>query len=176
MSVGRLTKQKDFNSLIKAFSIITKEIPKYKLIIVGDGDLKKQLSEYILNLNLKNKVILTGWKKNLKKYYQNASIFVLSSLYEGLGNVIIDAVNFEIPTIVTNCKSGPNEIILQNKGGYIVPISSPEKLSSKILYAINNYSFSKTKALYSKKHLNRFLCETNSMKYLNFLKKIFYGN
>ncbi len=176
LSVGRLTKQKDFSSLIKAFSIITEEIPQYKLIIVGDGNLKKQLSKDVLDLNLKNKVILTGWQKNLKKYYQHASIFVLPSLYEGLGNVIIDAVNYEIPTIVTNCKSGPNEIILQNKGGYIVPISSPEKLSSTILYAINNYSFSKTKALYSKKYINRFLCETNSIKYFTFLKKIFYGN
>lgn len=176
LSVGRLTKQKDFNSLIKAFSYITEKIPQYKLIIVGDGDLKKKLKKYISNLNLKNKIMLTGWKKNLKKYYESASVFVLPSLYEGLGNVVIDAVNYEVPTIVTNCKSGPNEIILKNNGGYVVPISSPRKLSNTILYVINNYSLSKKKALYSKKYLSRFLCEKNSLKYFKFLKKIFYEN
>lgn len=173
LSVGRLTKQKDFQNLINSFNLIYKKIPNYKLIIVGNGELRTELKNLIFKLKLKEKIILTGWKKNLDNYYQRATLFVLPSLYEGLGNVVIDAVNFEIPTIVTNCKSGPNEIILNNKGGFIVPKSNSKKLSNKILYVINNYVSAKKKVFYAKKNINRFLCEKNSTKYFNFIKKTF---
>tara|TARA_B100001741_G_scaffold303183_1_gene293072 strand:- start:5618 stop:6739 length:1122 start_codon:yes stop_codon:yes gene_type:complete len=175
LSVGRLTKQKDFNNLILSFNIIAKNIPDYKLIIVGGGNLKTKLKDLGKKLNLEDKIIFTGWKKKVSKYYKHASIFILPSLYEGLGNVVIDAVNYEIPTIITNCKSGPNEIIMNNKGGYIVPKSNPEILASKIIYVLKNYTKAKNKILYAKKNIYRFEYQKNSLKYLNFIKNVFYG-
>ncbi len=175
LSVGRLTKQKDFNNLILSFNLVRKKIPNYKLIILGEGNLKYDLLKLVNKLGLNSRVILPGWKNNINKYYKHASIFVLPSLYEGLGNVVIDAVNFEIPTIVTNCKSGPNEIIMNNKGGYIVPKSNSKALGLRILKVIKGYSKAKQKILYAKRQIHRFECEKNSTKYLNFIKKVFYG-
>ena len=90
LSVGRLTKQKDFSNLIFSFSLITDQIPEYKLVIVGEGNLKTELIKLRNKLGLKDKIIFTGWKKNIDKYYKYASVYVLPSLYEGLGNVVID--------------------------------------------------------------------------------------
>ena len=92
MSVGRLTKQKDFYNLIIAFNLIKHKIPTYKLIIVGDGQLKGELKKLTNYLGLKKRVIFTGWVENLKKYYLNSKLFVLNSLYEGFGNVLIDSI------------------------------------------------------------------------------------
>ena len=175
LAVGRLTKQKNFGSLLTAFSLISKKVSNYNLIIVGDGELKKELYDLKNKLNLNKRVIFTGWKKNIDYYYKNASLFILPSLYEGLGNVVIDAVNHEIPTIVTDCKSGPSEIILNNKGGYVVPKEDSEILGKKILYVLNNYSKAKKKIYYAKKKIYRFSRDRNSKKYLNILQKVIDG-
>ena len=121
---------------------------------------------------MKNNNII-DYTNNLSKSYKVSELFILNSLYEKLGNVVIEAVNYELPTIVTKRKSGPDEIILNNKGGYTVSIKSPKILPKKILYCINNKNISKKKALFAKKHINRFNCNTNSQKYLNFLSKVF---
>ena len=124
-------------------------------------------------MNLKNKVEIKGWTKNLKRYYSSSKIFVLSSIYEGLGNVLIDAKNYQLPIITTNCKSGPSEIINFGKGGFLVPISNPSQLSKKIIYVLNNYDIAIKKSIYAKKRVNRFLIENNSNKYLNYIMKVF---
>ena len=170
LSIGRLTKQKDFENLIRSFKILQKEIKNYKLIIVGDGELKKRLHKITQELNLKKKILFTGWTKDLDKYYKKSKIFVLNSLYEGLGNVVIDAVNYELPIISTNCNSGPSEIIDNGKGGFLVPLKSPISLSNKIKFVINNNKIARSKSIYAKKRIYRFLCKKNSNIYLNFLK------
>lgn len=173
LSVGRLVKQKDFLNLIKAFHLFNKKNDSYSMVIVGGGKLKKTLTKAINSYSMQKKIKIIDWTNDLSKYYKESELFILNSLYEGLGNVVIDAVNYELPTIVTKCKSGPNEIILNNKGGYTVSIKSPKLLAKKILYCINNKNISKKKALFAKKHINRFSCNTNSQKYLNFLSKVF---
>ncbi|WP_415295276.1 glycosyltransferase [Candidatus Pelagibacter sp. Uisw_113] len=170
LSIGRLTKQKDFENLIRSFKILQKEIKNYKLIIIGDGELKKKLYKVTQELGLNKKILFLGWTKNLDKYYKKSKIFVLNSLYEGLGNVVIDAANYELPIITTNCKSGPPEIIDNGRGGFLVPLKSPLALSEKIKFVINNNQVAKSKSLYAKKRINRFLCEKNSHIYLNFLE------
>ena len=135
LSVGRLTKQKDFHNLIISFNFIKHKIPNYKLIIIGDGHLKNELQILVKNLDLKNRVIFTGWKNNLKKYYLNSKLFILNSLYEGFGNVLVDAINYNLPIITTSCKSGPNEIVDYGKGGFLVPLKNPSLLSKKFYFA-----------------------------------------
>jgi GalNAc-alpha-(1->4)-GalNAc-alpha-(1->3)-diNAcBac-PP-undecaprenol alpha-1,4-N-acetyl-D-galactosaminyltransferase len=172
LSIGRLTKQKDFENLIKSFNFLQKDIKNYQLIIVGDGELKKKLFKITQELDLKKKVLFPGWSKNLSKYYKNSKIFVLNSVYEGLGNVLIDAANYELPIITTNCKSGPSEIIDNGKGGFLVPLKSPLALFKKIKFVINNDKIAKSKTKHAKKRVYRFLCEKNSCIYLNFLENI----
>ena len=174
LSVGRLTKQKDLETLIYAMKIVVKKI-NTKLLIIGDGYEKNHLKKLILNLNLSKNVKILGWKNNIFKYYKKAKLFVLSSLYEGLGNVVIDAVNHEIPCIVTECKSGPKEIINYGKGGFIVPIANSQRLSEKIIYCFKNYKDAKKKILYSKKKIKRFSIELNSKKYFNILQNVVNG-
>ena len=171
ISTGRLVKQKDFHNLIIAFNIIKNKLPNYKLIIIGDGQLKKQLQNLVDNLGLNKRIIFTGWKVKLKKYYINSKLFILNSLYEGLGNVLIDAANYNLPIITTNCNSGPKEIIDYGKGGFLVPIKSPRLLSEKILFCLNNYKISIKKSKYAKKRLKRFNCEINCNSYFKLISK-----
>ena len=69
-------------------------------------------------LEIQNQVIFKGWVKDTTPYLKKSKIFVLSSVYEGLGNVLIDAINFDIPCISTDCPSGPNEILMNGRGGF----------------------------------------------------------
>ncbi len=174
ISVGRLTKQKDHQTLVKAMKIVSKKESNFKLLIIGDGDQRKFINDQIKRDNLTKNIKLLGWKKNLDRYYKSAKIFILPSLYEGLGNVLIDAVNFDVPVITTNCKSGPSEIIMKNKGGFIVPISDSEQIAKKILYCLKNYKLALKKAYYAKKNILRFSETKNSEKYFKELVKVLY--
>tara|TARA_B100001057_G_scaffold474275_1_gene539621 strand:+ start:2153 stop:3280 length:1128 start_codon:yes stop_codon:yes gene_type:complete len=171
LSVGRLTKQKDFYNLIIAFNIIKDDVPGYKLIIIGDGHLRDELQELVNNLGLTKRIIFTGWKDDIKKYYLNSKLFILNSLYEGFGNVLIDAINYNLPIITTDCKSGPKEIVDYGKGGFLVPIKNPKLLSKKILFCLNNYKLSLKKSIYAKKYIKKFDCELNCEKYLKLIYK-----
>jgi len=172
LSIGRLVKQKNFGTLIKGFSIFSKDYPNYKLIILGDGPEKQKLRQLIERLDCNKKIILKGWIKNTNKYFFNSKLFILTSLYEGLGNVFIDAVNNEIPCIYTNCKSGPNEILLGKKGGYQIKIKDHKQLAKIIKKALVDYENSMAMIKYSKRKINRFLYEDVCPKYLAYLNKI----
>ena len=95
-------------------------------------------------------------------------------MYEGLGNVLIDAINYEVPIVTTNCKSGPSEIINNKKGGYLSSVSDSDELSKKILFSLKYYNLSKKKILFAKKNIDRFLISKNSLKYLEYIEKVFY--
>ncbi len=92
-------------------------------------------------------------------------------MYEGLGNVLIDAINFNVPCISTNCKSGPNEILLNNKGGFIIRNKDETDLYKKMIYCIKNYDVSLKKNSYAKKYLNRFFTIKQVKKYEEYLMK-----
>jgi len=172
LSVGRLTKQKNFKDLIMAFKIFQSKNVNYKLNIIGDGSEKQNLKNIIKNHKLKGKVILSGWKKNIHNEYKEAKLFILPSIYEGLGNVLIDAVNYSIPCIATNCKSGPSEILDHGKGGYIVPINDYNSLAQKMTFAVKNKNITNQKIKFSKKRLFRFNSESQCAKYLKYLNKV----
>ena len=174
ISVGRLTKQKDHQTLIKGMKILKNKGINFKLLIIGDGDQRTEIQHLINRLNLNKNVKILGWKKNLNNYYKSAKVFILSSLYEGLGNVIIDAVNFNIPVITTDCRSGPIEIVKKNKGGFVVPISNPKQIALKIQYCLKNYKLALNRASYAKKYIYRFNEKENSEKYFKELVKVIY--
>ena len=92
----------------------------------------------------------------MNKYYALSKVFLMSSVYEGLGNVLIDAVNFDLPIITTNCKSGPSEIICNGKAGFLVPVANPKLMSRKIVYVINNYELAEKGIVRKKKYIEVF--------------------
>jgi len=97
----------------------------------------------------------------------------LSSIYEGLGNVLIDAVNYNIPCVSTNCPSGPSEILLNGKGGYLVKPKSHMMLAKKLIFCNQNYKQSLEKNKLAKKKLYRFLVKSNTKNYFNYINSFY---
>ncbi len=172
MTAGRLTIQKNFIFLIDAFTKSSLIKKGYILNIFGKGYLEKKIKSKIKSEKLNNSVFLKGWSNDLTNEYKKSKIFVLPSLYEGLGNVLIEAINYGAITIATNCKSGPKEILMNGKGGAIVPINDT-KFLVKILddIAINN-RLAQRKLNIAKKNLKRFNYKSQSKKYLNLLNNV----
>lgn len=132
ISIGRLDKQKDFFTLIKAFSIFSSTFPKSKLLIIGDGKMKKNLKRLILDLKMSKKISLTGWKQDVSQYLATADLFLFSSNYEGFPTVILEAMSYGIPVISTNTDYGPSEILDNEKYGVLVPVGD-EKAMAKAM-------------------------------------------
>ena len=108
ISVGRLTDQKDHLTLIKSIKILNKNL-KVKLIIIGQGKNKKILNDYILSNKLQNKVKLIGYLKNPYNYIKKSDIVILTSKFEGLPNILLEAQYLKKYIISTNCETGPRE-------------------------------------------------------------------
>ena len=129
VSVGRLEPQKNQSLLIDAFSLIQDQLPDYRLVIYGEGHLREQLEEQIRKKNLQNCVFLPGVKKEIQDYIKKASLFVLSSNYEGIPNALIEAMAIGLPCISTDCSpGGARELIQHEKNGLLVPCGDADKL------------------------------------------------
>jgi len=119
LSIGRLTKQKNFSFLIKCFKKILNKHENLNLFIIGEGELKKDLEELINKENLNEKVFLLGFKDNVYKYLNNCKCFILSSFWEDPGFVLIEAGIANATIISSNCPNGPVEILESGKNGYL---------------------------------------------------------
>ena len=119
VGIGRLTKQKNFSLLISAFNEILKKYPEYILIILGDGEKKSEILKLIKTLGIENKVHLVGFQENVYQYLIKADCFVLSSLWEDPGFVLLEAGLSNTTIISSNCKNGPQEILDNENNGYL---------------------------------------------------------
>lgn len=131
LGVGRFTVQKDFKTLISAFAKV-RTTQKCRLRLLGEGPFRDRLIEQIQSLGLTDQVELPGFLKNPVSSFCEADVFVLSSLYEGLGNVLIEAMACGTPVISTDCPSGPAEILENGKYGHLVPVGDVEALAQAI--------------------------------------------
>ena len=111
LNVGRLNSQKGQWHLLKAFSICARNNSNAILIIIGEGGLRKDLESLIESLNIKDKVLILKNTLNIFPYIQRANCFCFTSLYEGLPNVLIEAISIGKPIVTTDCISGPREIV-----------------------------------------------------------------
>jgi len=137
VACGRLTEQKGFPYLIEAMAKVRQQIPAH-LWIVGEGKLRPQLERQIQKLGLSDCVRLLGFKSNPYQYMATADVFVLSSLYEGFGNVIVEAMACGTPVIATDCPYGPKEIIIHERNGLLVPSKSAIDLANAIIEVLSN--------------------------------------
>ena len=115
VGIGRLTKQKNFTLMIKFFKEITNKYPQFHLVLIGDGEEKNILKKMIIDLNIEEKVHIMGYQKNVYKFLLNAECFILSSLWEDPGFVLVEATLANTTIISSRCPNGPEEII-QNEG------------------------------------------------------------
>jgi len=111
INAGRLTYQKGQWHLIRAFSWVCSEVKDAELVLLGEGPLKLQMEELATKLNIYNKVHFIGFQDNPYKYMKNSALYVLTSLFEGFPNALVEAMVCGLPIISANCKSGPKEIL-----------------------------------------------------------------
>ena len=142
-TVARLTEQKGLNYLLEAFARVLETEPKCKLIIVGRGGLEKQLKDLSRKLGIEDKVIFTGFRKDIPEIMSSIDIFVLPSLWEGLGLVLLEAMAAKKPIVATNVSAIP-EIVLDGKTGILVPPSNAEALADGILRLVKQRNLAKT--------------------------------
>ncbi len=145
VSVGRLHKQKGYRLLLKAFARLQNE-HHVRLIILGEGEERSALERFIDELGLNSCVQLPGFVDNPYPYMKNANLFVMSSLYEGFPNVLIEAMACGAPVVSTACPSGPDEIINNGINGLLVPVSDESALCSAMASSLYNVNYGKSMA------------------------------
>lgn len=197
INIGRLTYQKGQEHLIKAFREVVNKEPDAKLFILGQGTLRNRLEKLIDELNLKNNIYLIGFHNNPYKFMKKSDIFVFSSMFEGLGNILLEAMACGLPIISTDCEYGPREIIAPNSNlethannieedeyGILVPvckdnenkeenITVQEKIMAKAI--INLLNNKEKRMQYSKKSLERikyFLMDKNKKEWEDVIENI----
>lgn len=136
ITAGRLVAEKNFSSLINAWNIIHKQHPDWCLKIYGDGYLYQELNNQIKNLGLENHVYLEGATPNILEKMSEASIFVLTSITEGFGLVLIEAMSCGLPVVSYDCPCGPKDIINNNMNGFLIKLNDKNELKEKISYLI----------------------------------------
>lgn len=129
VGVGRLTRQKDFPTLVRAFARLREE-RKCRLIILGDGQLRKQLVVLAQELGVADDVLLAGFQPNPYAWVSRARLFVLSSAWEGSPNALTEALALGVPVVSTDCPSGPREILCDGAFGELVRIGDWQTMAA----------------------------------------------
>lgn len=136
LGVGRLEPQKDFETLIRAFQVVIERIPSARLLILGEGGERKKLERLCADLGLMGKVDLPGFITNPFPYMKQADVFVLSSRFEGLPGVLIQAMALGTPVVATDCPGGVREILEDGKWGALVPVGDVKKMAKAVIQGI----------------------------------------
>lgn len=155
LSVGSLKSQKNFRNLVECAGILRRKGYEFRLIIAGEGSLRNELQDQIINLNLERNVFLVGYQEDVSHFYRHSDFFVLSSLYEGFGNVIVEALAHGRFVVSTDCDFGPREILTSETYGYLCEINNPESLAASIERAIvnkKNTSYSEERIIKSREY------------------------
>lgn len=170
IGIGRLAKQKNFPLLIRAFDGVLKKTDA-RLIIVGEGNERENLSEIISALKLNDKVDMPGQLLNPYPLLCRADTFVLSSGYEGLPNALIEAIACGVQVISTDCPGGSREILLNGKLGELVPVNDAPALAEAMLKSLQK----RIPPEELKRSASRFDAEEIASTYFSLVKKICNG-
>ena len=145
VSVGRLNSQKNQGLLIRAFANVYKDYPDYSLVIWGEGRERESLLQVAKECGVESNVQLPGTATNIFEKIKDASLFVMSSDYEGMPNALMEAMALSLPCISTDCPcGGPRELIDNGKNGILVPVRDVEAMSSAIKTIISNNKLANT--------------------------------
>ena len=171
LNIGRLTNQKDHLTLLKSAKILKKKKIRFKILILGSGIEKNNLQNFINENKLNNLTKIIEFRQNPYPYIKGCSIFVLSSLYEGLPNVLLEAATLKKFIISTNCPTGPKEILDNGKGGSLFKVGNQTDLVKKIIRYKKEKSINLKKIDHNYKRLDRFDYNFNLGKYYKIIEK-----
>jgi glycosyltransferase involved in cell wall biosynthesis len=135
LGVGRLEKQKDFPTLIHAFARVRQQRPA-RMMILGEGSERSPLESLVQELGLVEDVVFPGFVTNPYAYMAQATVLVLSSAWEGFGNVLVEAMAAGTPVVSTNCESGPAEILANGQYGKLVAVGDSEAMAAVITQSL----------------------------------------
>jgi GalNAc-alpha-(1->4)-GalNAc-alpha-(1->3)-diNAcBac-PP-undecaprenol alpha-1,4-N-acetyl-D-galactosaminyltransferase len=172
LAVGRLHQQKGFDILIKSFARSSFK-SLVKLVILGEGEERKNLEELIIKLDLKSQVLLLGKVDNTFIYMKYAKFFILSSRYEGFGNILLEALTCETPVIATACETGTSEIIENGENGLLAPVKDENALKSameKLFYDQELYERLKAN---TRKSVEKFAVENIVKEWINLFEEVY---
>ena len=157
LSVGRLTKQKNYPYLINEIANFFKLNNSYDLYIVGDGEEKVKLEKQIKSLNMENRIFILGYSNEVYSYMKNASFLILASLWEEVGFVIVEAAVNNLFVFSSDCPNGPKEFLRDGKAGILFRTNVRDELKNKLInFNIDDFPVSKI------------LAKKNSVKYTKF--------
>ena len=134
LTVGRFKREKNHSLLLRAFARIPK--PEARLLLLGEGADEIALRALAVELGISDRVVFPGFFSNPAPFYATADLFVLSSDYEGFGNVIVEALSFGVPVVSTDCPSGPAEILGNKKYGRLTPVGDADALAGAMAAAL----------------------------------------
>lgn len=133
LCVGRLTYQKGFDLLITAWARVAQQVPDWKIVIVGSGEDEQMLKQMAIDYKVDQSIDFVGQQKNMDQFYRKASFFCMSSRFEGLPMVLLEAQSYGLPIVAFDCDTGPAEIIQDNINGKLVKNIDINELSQAIL-------------------------------------------
>ena len=137
ITVGRLHKQKGYSYLFHAISMVEKEMPRLKLLIIGEGEDENNLKDLAESLDLNNKIIFAGLRYDVEKILPMTKIFILPSLWEGMPNVLLEAMAAGKPVIATEVGGVP-EVVLHGKTGILVPPEDSDAIANAMRYLLQD--------------------------------------
>ena len=138
IAVGRYSYQKGLDRLLMAWKEVIQQVPGWKLHLVGDGELREQLAQMCVHLGIQDSVILGKAEKQMKEVYQEASVLVLTSHYEGLPMVLLEAQAVGLPIVSFACKCGPKDVIENGRDGFLVPEGDVKGLTEKLVQVMKD--------------------------------------
>ena len=170
INIGRFVDQKDQITLLRALNFLKSKI-SFEAVIIGRGHLKSKLVDFLITNKLGSTVKILDFKKNPYPYLKQADLFILSSIYEGLPNVLLEALVLKKFVISSDCPTGPSEILLNGRGGLLFKTRNYKSLSNKIVFYKKNKKICDKLLSNSVKALNRFDYYNNLKKYFTYVKR-----
>ena len=175
INLGRFTDQKDQITILKACKILKDKL-NFRLLIFGRGIEKNNMQKFIFDNDLNKNVKLRNFVENPYKAINQSDIFILSSKYEGLPNVLLEAASLKKIILSTKCPTGPKEILLNGKGGVFFKVGDYQELAYKIKHIKNNKKKMNKKINLCFKNLKRYDYKVNLDKYYTLVKNIMQTN
>jgi glycosyltransferase involved in cell wall biosynthesis len=172
ISMGRLTGQKHFDALLKAFAAVSESHKEWRLVILGEGPLENELKKLSTELGIACRVHFPGKIKDPEQLLKNADLFVLSSFYEGFPNALAEAMAIGLPVISFDCPTGPRELIRNNTDGLLVPPDDIPALAGAMDYLMTDGKERQRLAAHGPEILERFGVEKTMDMWENLISEL----